>query len=105
MKYPDENDSYGIWLKHYCKVLLTTWKRKDCAQNAVEKIGVGIKEILSGLVELLFYIFGPVITILAPLLSYYARKSYIKRREHMNKLEDDTIKSYRSNCSVRDNDE
>ena len=102
MKYPTENDSYYTWLKHYSKVLLTTWKRKDCAQNAVEKIGVGIKEILSGLVELLFYLFGPILTVLAPLLSYYARKLYIKRCRYVNTLEANTVKSYKSSCIVKE---
>lgn len=53
MKYPNENDSYITWLKHCCKVLMTTWKRVDCAKDALDKIVAGIKELFSGAVDLL----------------------------------------------------
>lgn len=78
MKYPNENDSYSTWLKHYCKVLMNTWKRVDCAKNALDKIVDGIKELFSGVVGILFYLLGPVLVVFAPLIAYYGRKNYIK---------------------------
>lgn len=78
MKYPNENDSYSIWLKHCCKVFMTTWKRVDCTEDALDKIVAGIKELFSGVVELLFYLLGPVLVVFAPLIAYYGRKDYIK---------------------------
>ena len=86
MKYPNENDSYSTWLKHCCKVLMTTWKRVDCTEDALDKIVAGIKELFSGAVELLFYLLGPVLIVFAPLVAYYGRKSYIKSHKHMEEL-------------------
>ena len=78
MKYPNKNDSYSTWLRHYCKVFMTTWKRVDCAKDALDKIVAGIKELFSGAVEILFYLLGPVLVVFAPLIAYYGRKDYIK---------------------------
>ena len=78
MKYPNKNDSYSTWLKYYCKVFMTIWKRVDCAKDALDKIVAGIKELFSGVVEILFYLLGPLLTVLAPLVAYYGRKNYIK---------------------------
>ena len=102
MKYPNENDSYSTWLKHCCKVFMTTWKRVDCAKDALDKIVAGIKELFSGAVEILFYLLGPVLVVFAPLVAYYGRKSYIKSHKRIEELNNNTIQSYRSNCSVKD---
>ena len=102
MKYPTENDSYYTWLKHCCKVFGASWSRTDEIVDTFKDILDKGIDIFVSICNLIMLLFGPLLLVFAPLVAYYARKSYIKRRQHMNKLEDDTIKSYRSNYIVKD---